>query len=167
MSERCHIGARHLRVLRRICDKLGDGDVTWAVSAGMNLALQGVPVQAHDIDLRTDAAGAFEIERRLATFVVRRVQFSVGDRIRSLFGALRIDDITVEIIGDAETLRDDGTWESSEGWAERRVFLELGSNLVPVLPLDLEHQMYGRLGRADKVEVLARWFSQQGRRTDL
>ena len=139
--------------------------MTWAVTAGMNLALQGVQVQVHDIDLQTDAAGAFEIERRFTQFVVRRVQFSVGDRIRSLFGVLRIDDIRVEIIGDTETLRDDGTWESSEGWAERRAFLELGSSLVPVLPLDLEHELYRRLGRADKMEVLDRWFSERSSRT--
>ena len=56
----------HLRVLERIADRLHASPVAWAVTGSLGMALQGVPVTVHDIDIQTDEKGVYEIERQLA-----------------------------------------------------------------------------------------------------
>jgi len=65
--------------LRKICERLKD-DVIWALTGSLGHALQGVPVEVHDVDIQTDREGAYEIERRFSEFVVRRVRFSSTDK---------------------------------------------------------------------------------------
>ncbi|MCW5852548.1 MAG: hypothetical protein KIT87_20910, partial [Anaerolineae bacterium] len=65
--------------------------MTWAVTGSVGMALQGIPVEPHDIDLQTDAAGAYEIQRRLAEYSVQPVAFLAGERMRSHFGRLVIE----------------------------------------------------------------------------
>ena len=60
------VSARHLRVLRRVCELLEGTDVTWVLTGSLGLALRGVETEVHDIDVQTDAAGALELERLLA-----------------------------------------------------------------------------------------------------
>jgi len=40
------------------------------------MALQGVPIPVHDIDIQTDKDGAYEIERCFAEYVVEPVRYS-------------------------------------------------------------------------------------------
>ena len=54
------------------------------------------------IDLQTDVAGAYAIEHALADKSCRKVEYSAAERIRSHFGALAIDGVTVEIMGDIQ-----------------------------------------------------------------
>ena len=148
----------HLAVLQRICSRLRDSSVNWAVTGSLALALQGVPVEVHDIDLLTDEAGAYEIERRLFEFVTRRVRFSVEEHIRSHFGALTIDGVKVEIIGDVETRRADESWERGSDLARYKRVVEIEGKQVPVLSLECEYEAYHRLGRTEKVELLREWL---------
>lgn len=59
-----------------------------AVTGSVGLALQGVPLEPHDVDVQTDEAGAYRIAALFADRVVRPVVFSTKGNIRSLFGAL-------------------------------------------------------------------------------
>lgn len=105
------IDLSYLNVLRKIYARLNDSTVNWIVTGSLGFALQGVPVEIHDIDIQTDKAGAYEIERRFSEFVTRKITFSCTERIRSHFGALTIDGIKVEIIGDIQKWLNDGIWE--------------------------------------------------------
>ena len=153
-SERLSEAQQHLRVLRRIHRELSDSNVEWAVTAGMSLYLQGLPVEPQDIDLRTDEAGAYEIERRFGRFVIKPVASACGERIRSHFGALLIDGIKVEIIGDPETREAGGTWAACHDWKERKLYVELSGQRIPVLPLELEYEQYVAMGRIEKAALL-------------
>jgi hypothetical protein len=68
-------------------------------------------LEPHDIDLQTDVQGAYEIERRFSSQVSRNVGFSSTERIRSHFGSLLVEGLVVEIMGDIQKRREDGTWE--------------------------------------------------------
>jgi hypothetical protein len=46
-------------VLRMIANQLDDTPINWAVTGSCSLALQGLPVDVHDIDLRTTAHDAY------------------------------------------------------------------------------------------------------------
>lgn len=155
------IPRQHLEVLQKVHARLQGSPVEWVVTGSLGMALQGVPVEVHDIDLQTDQEGAYEIERRLAEFVTRPVRFSESERIRSHLGRLEIDGIQVEILGDIQKRLEDGSWEEPVRVTDHRRWVEIAGMQVPVLSLEYELQAYLKLGRGDKAEMLRAWLSRR------
>ena len=120
----------YFNVLRQIHAQLSNTDVNWVVTGSLGFALQGVPVQPDDIDLQTDKAGAYEIERLFSDLVIREVKFSATERIKSHFGALQIDGIEVEIMGDIQKRGADSVWEEIVDPARYRRMVEIEGMLV-------------------------------------
>ena len=48
----------HFKVLEKIMNRLEDKPIIWVLTGSLGMALQGVPVQVHDIDIQTDKEGA-------------------------------------------------------------------------------------------------------------
>jgi hypothetical protein len=157
---------RYLAVLRKIHDRLRGSNVKWVITAGASLALQGLPVEVHDIDLQTDEAGAYEIERRFAESVTREVRFSAEETIRSHFGTLMIDGIEVEIMGDVQIRREDGGWADAPDLRSHKQFVQVDGMRIPVWSLEYEREAYRRLGRAEKVEMVRQWLCGQHERRE-
>ena len=160
----------YLDVLRQLVHRLGDDSpedagrppVNWALTGSLSMALQGVPIEPHDIDVQTDAAGAYESERRFAAAVICPVAFSSAENIRSHFGALRINGLTVEIMGDIEKRLPDGSWEGPVDLARHRHVVSVAGMRVPVLSLVYEREAYLKLGRVERAALLARWLAGPG-----
>lgn len=150
-----------LKVLKKIKDRLNDSDINWAVTGSLSFALQGMPVEVHDIDIQTDERGAYEIERLMREYVIRKVEFSQAERIRSYFGALMIDGIKVEIMGDIQKLVD-GRWEEPVDIEKYKKLVYLQGMKIPVLSLDYEYQAYKKMGRIEKAEMIKKWLSETG-----
>lgn len=148
----------YLNVLRQIHTRLSNTDVNWVVTGSLGFALQGVPVQPNDIDLQTDKAGAYEIESLFSDVVIRKIEFSATERIKSHFGALQIDGIEVEIMGDIQKRGADGVWEEIINPAHYRQMVEIAGMLVPVLSLEYEYQAYLKFGRVEQAKMLRRWL---------
>jgi|GEM_PF-6820526 len=53
----------HHEALSVLLARLPPAPVVWALTGSCSFALQGLPVSVHDIDLRTDARGAYAIEQ--------------------------------------------------------------------------------------------------------
>ena len=156
--EKTIINPVYLNVLRQIRARLFNTDVNWVVTGSLGVALQGVPVQPHDIDIQTDKMGAYEIERLFSDVVIRKVKFSAAERIKSHFGALQIDGIEVEIMGDIQKRGADGVWEEIVNPANYRQMVEIEGLLVPVLSLEYEYQAYLKFGRTERAKMLRRWL---------
>ncbi len=154
------ISPEHLGVLRQIYARLNDSGIDWYVVGSLGLALQGVPVEVHDIDISSDAAGVYEIERLFSEFVTRPVAFSATDRIASHLGALQLGKMRVEIMGDVQLPRGDGTWERAGNREENKRFVTLEGVQIPVLSLQYEYQAYLKLGRVEKAEMLRQWLDR-------
>ena len=148
----------YLNVLRQIHVRLSNTDVNWAVTGSLGFALQGVPVQPNDIDIQTDKVGAYAIESLFSDIVIRKVEFSATERIKSHFGALQIDGIQVEIMGDIQKRGADGVWEEIVDPARYRLMVESDGMLVPVLSLEYEYQAYLKFGRTERAKMLRRWL---------
>lgn len=133
----------------------------WVVTGSAGFALQGLPMRPNDIDLQTDAAGAHAIQAQYADLVSRPVVWSATDRIRSHYGALRITGVTVEIMGDIEKRRPDGSWERPAPLHQHRRFVSVGGLSVPVLDLAYKERAYHALGRRETAALLRRWLDQQ------
>lgn len=147
------------RVLQKICPQLDDIGVKWALTGSLNLALQGLPVEVKDIDILTDRAGAFMIENRFREFVVRDVAFTSGERIRSYFGALNIDGVKVEIMGDVQLKNKDGSWENPVDIERNRRTLKIEGIQIPVMSLEREYQAYVTLKRHKKAEMIRKYLN--------
>lgn len=147
-----------LNALRKIHTRLDGGNITWAITGSCGFALQGIPVDPHDIDIQTDQAGAYEIERRFASYITRPVVFSSTDRIRSFFGALVLGSVKVEIMGNMQHRLDDGSWDDHTEWLRHRYFVEIEKMRIPVLALEYERRAYVKMGRLERAEMLARWL---------
>jgi hypothetical protein len=143
-----------------ICRRLEAGQVNWALTGSLSFALQGLPLVPGDIDLQTDAAGAYEIERRLAQYQVQPVAFQTRGDLRSHYGSLSIEGVPVEIIGDIEKRLPDGTWEAPPDLAEHQRIVSHAGLSVPVMALAYEARAYALMGRLDRARQLEEWLAR-------
>ena len=152
---------RYLDVLQELYARLKGSDVNWALTGSVSFALQGVLVEVHDIDVQTDAAGAYEIERRFSDCLVESVSYPSDDRIRSHFGALIIDGIRVEICGAIQKRLPDGTWEDPVDPARHKCSVQVEGTSLPVLALEYECVAYRILGRMEEAELLRKCLARR------
>lgn len=130
----------------------------WAITGSASLALQGIQVDVHDIDLRTTAADAYAIEAALARFRVRPVRVTSTGLVQSHFGALDISGVQVEIIGDMQHRLADGSWEPVTDMRPHMRWVNYQGQTVPVMSLPFLLHAYRLLGRAEKVALLQRFL---------
>lgn len=150
---------RHMALLQLIGERLENASLDWAITGSIAFALRGLDfVSPGDLDLQTDAVGAYEIERLLAEYSVRPVRFSEAGNIRSHFGVLQIDGITVEIMGDIQHRRPDGKWTDPVNIVAQREWVEVEGLRLPVLSLEYEAEAYRRLGREETARRLRAWI---------
>jgi hypothetical protein len=155
------IPAGHISVLRLICGRLGEASSVWAVTGSLAFALRGMDVTVHDIDLQSDCAGAYEIERRLAEFIVEPVRYLEATTIRSHFGALCVGGIRVEIMGDIEKRAPGVAWQPPVDLAQVRQWVTAHGLRIPVLSLEYEEQAYRALGRTRRADMLKGWLARE------
>lgn len=124
------------------------------------MAIQGMHVEVHDIDIQTDQRGAYEIEGLFSEHVVKAVYYKISERIRSHFGALEIEGVRVEIMGDVQKLLDTRNWEEPVNIEQYRRWIGFEGMQVPVLSLEYEYQAYQRMGRFEKAEEIKRWLDK-------
>ena len=146
------IPSQHVQTLKTVYHSLWKTDVLWAITGSLNFALQGMRLKVNDIDLQTDASGAYEIERVFAENVVKSVRFSRSDKIASHWGELSINGVKVEIMGALQKKLPNGAWESPVDVKQHRKFITFEGMALPVLSLAYEEQAYRVLGRIEKAD---------------
>ncbi len=149
----------HALALRVLVGRLAGEPILWALTGSTSFALQGVPVEPHDIDLQTDAQGAYALAACFADRVTRPVAFSGSEAICSHFGALSIEGIEVEIMGALQKRLPDGTWEDPVDVAAHRRWIVVEDLRVPVLDLAYEARAYRVMGRMARAELLEEWLA--------
>jgi hypothetical protein len=154
----------HLAALRELYMGLKNSAVRWALTGSAGFALQGVPVAIHDLDVQTDADGAYEIARCFAAAVVDPVRFWDSGSMRSHFGVLQLADVRVEVMGDVTKRNPDGSWDGPPNLARLTKWVEVADLWLPVLALEYECEAYRKMGRLDKADLLRHWLDthQQG-----
>lgn len=138
---------RWRRVLRRIARQLEEAGVPYKVVGGTSAALHGVAVWVKDIDIETEAEGAYRFQALFAGHVVQPVTLSETESYRSHFGRFGFDGVTVEVMGDLRR-REAGSWVPTAATTESVV--DLDSVPVRVSWLEEEVLAYIRRGRLDR-----------------
>ena len=148
-----------LPVLQKLEALLDGQDVLWAITGSTAFALRGLPFTPNDIDLQTNAAGAYALAGLLDEFVVQPITFSSTDRIRSHFGQLKIEGIKVEIMGDVEKWAN-GRWEPPPDLTQHREFIQFEGMGLPILSLAYECVAYEKMGRLETAVILQQCFDK-------
>lgn len=157
------IPLNYLKVLKRIYHELNNSEVDWVVTGSISFALQGVPnIDSHnDIDIQTNMTGAYEIEKRFSDFSFRKVVFSSSEKVRSYYGALMIDGIEVEIMGDIQKKNENGSWTNPINLGAYKKIITFEGLDVPVLSLEYECQAYIELGRTKEAKRLSDFMNNK------
>ncbi len=150
----------HTTVLQRLYEILSPTEITWALTGSTSFALQGLAVTPHDIDIQTDAPGAYAIERYLSAYVTRPVAFSAAENIRSHFGRFTLDGLVVEVMGDIQKRQIDGTWEPPVPLKRYIDYIVDQEMRLPVLSLAYEYQAYLTLGRLERARMIGKYLQQ-------
>jgi hypothetical protein len=148
--------ASHLSALRVLVACLPANEVNWALTGSAAHAMQGVPVEPHDIDVQTDEAGVTKAAQALFAYCVSPPSWRESERMRSLLGHYVISGVDVELIGAVQRRRLDGSWGEPTDPAEHRTLVRLEDLVVPVLRLEYEAAAYAELGRTERAELLRR-----------
>lgn len=141
-------------VVKKIYGLLLDLKYPWAFTGSLGMALQGMDIDVHDMDIQTDHDGAYCIQNRFIEYTVKSVHFSEALNIRSHFGEFEIDGLKVEVMGDIEKRIIDGTWQATPDLHLIIKSVQIGEMLVPVIDLEYEKDAYTLLGRLDKARRL-------------
>jgi hypothetical protein len=152
-----------LTALRELQVGLRTQTIPWVVTGSAGFALQGVPVVVHDLDVQTDAEGAYQIANCFAKAVIEPVRLWDSGSMRSHFGVLQLAGVRVEVMGDISKRNCDGSWDNPPDLPLLTRWVEVADLPIPVLALEYEYEAYRRMGRLDKANLLRRWLETHDR----
>lgn len=150
--------------LVRLVPILDATGASWALGGSCGLALHGVPLTPHDIDIITDREGAHRIGAALGQVAqeVEAVAWGEGRHIRSHRGIYRLGEIQIDV-GAAELregaseLREERDWippRPPSEWQTATMRLPGSEVTITIFTLEHERDAYRRLQRDDKVRLI-------------
>ncbi len=153
MLETYHIEA--LRIITQAAAK--EPGLVWALTGSTSFALQGMDVQAHDIDIQTDRDSAYTLGTLLKEHCVEPVRFCGTEKIRSHFGRFQVGGAEVEIMGDIEKRLPDGRWQEAPGLGALTRYVDFEGMRLSVLSLRYEAEAYRTMGRTARAEEIEQY----------
>lgn len=150
------ISKENIEAIKIIAEKLNPEKINWALIGSSNLALQGVDVEAHDIDILTDKEGALEMGKLLKEFTIEYVAYKESEKFKSYYGKFVINGVEVEIMGQLQNINPVGDlWSESTNLSEK-IYIKVDDMEIPAISLKQEYQAYLQLGRQEKAEKIAK-----------
>ena len=104
------LNSTFVEVIKLISEKI-PSNIKWAVDGSTSLALQGIDITPHDIDILTDREGAIMIQESLNKYNVVPISHSSNEKYDSYFGTFEVKGIKVEVMGDLRVFRS-GKWST-------------------------------------------------------
>ena len=148
----------YLTALRTIYNRLEETDIVWALTGSLGLAIKGIPLTPHDIDIQTDRAGVYEFARIFANDLVQEPFFWETQHTQSWVAKFEIDGIQVEVMGDMRHRDEDGGWDEPPNLEAVRLYIQVAEMRVPTLSLDFEEEAYRSMGRYDKASLIGQYL---------
>ena len=148
----------YLTALRNLYNRLEETDIVWALTGSLGLAIKGIPLTPHDIDIQTDRAGVYEFARIFADDLVQKPFFWESEHTQSWVAKFEMDGIQVEVMGDMRHRDEDGGWDEPPNLAALRLYIQVAEMRVPTLSLDFEEEAYRSMGRYDKASLIGQYL---------
>jgi hypothetical protein len=152
---------QYLPILHKVYLQIKDNRNGWVITGSLGMALQGMDIDVHDIDIQTNKEGAYEIESKLKQFSTTPVNSVSSELIKSYLGKFIVDDVQVELMGALQKKLKNGNWEEPVNIENYREWVKVESMTVPVLSLYYEYEAYKKLGRYEKAEKIFKWINHR------
>ena len=136
--------------LKNICEKLSNTDIKWVVIGSLSLALQGVDVEPHDIDILTDKEGIYAINTLLKEYEVEGVTYEQSEFFCSYRSRYRIGNINIEVIAELEE-KHNGKWVSLSDRLEDQIYVNIDNLRVLISSLEKQLSSYEKSKRPQDV----------------
>jgi hypothetical protein len=143
-----------------LVDLIPPDQFTWALTGSAGLRLQGVDLPVHDLDIQTDQATVYEIEKRLAEFMHTPVHLWESPGMRSLDGKATVEGVEIELLANIAHKMPDGSWSTFTDFS-RRIWIDLGGPRVATFPLEDELIAYEAMGRTEKAALIRKTIQQK------
>jgi len=144
-----------INVLKIIQDKIKNKKINWVLLGSASLLLQGVDINPKDIDIFTNKPGAFDFYDSLKEFTLHNIRHSAGPGgdLLSWFCKYKINEIEVEVNGDAEIKDGKGGWFKSDS-LQKRKNLNVNGIEIPILSIKDElEQTKKRIREKDNKKI--------------
>ncbi len=141
---------KNMETFIKILDLVKGRNYPVILSGSTSLALQGVDIEVHDIDIVTDKEGALRLDELLKEYNVVKMEYSSTEKYKSYFGTYIIDDNKVEVMGEFQYKLQNGDW-SIENHLHDIYMINYKGVDIPVLSLQQELVEYEN---ADKIETI-------------
>ncbi len=147
------ISNKILKVLRKIAVDLEKNNIKWVLVGSLSLALNGVDVIPHDIDIVTTKEGALKLNEIWREYIIKKVSYSETDLFRSYYGKFKIDGVPIEVMGELEA-KVEGKWISLSNRLKRFAIAKVYNVRIPITRLEDHLESYSKSKREkDKVKA--------------
>ncbi len=130
-----------IKTLKFIVSRLGNQKINWALSGSLGLALRGIKVKPHDIDIISNKKGAYRIASLFKDYEFKKLEFSRNESFASYYGKAKINGIIVDIVGNFRKKMLDGSWTKDSSLRYKEFFNFRGIK-IPLLSLEREYKTY-------------------------
>ena len=137
---------RFIHALAVISRKAKKKRIRWVIVGSASVALQGVDVRPHDIDILTTKHGAYAMNAVLRLYEVKAVRFGRSSTFESYFGEFRIRGVKVQVMGDLR-VKIRHRWVSLTPRLRRPRIVRVQRLNLPVTPLRSQLVTYKALAR--------------------
>ena len=138
------------KALKIISEKLKGKKINWCLIGSTNLALQGVNVNPHDIDILTDKKGAYQIGKYLKEYEIEPTHWRESKNLASHYGKFEINNTEIEVIGE---LQKKGIYTHPHK-KMKKVLIKIDDFKIPCADLNFEYSAYLNLGRKEKAKLI-------------
>jgi hypothetical protein len=149
----------NIMALKKITEKFSGKNIDWVLIGSTSLAIQGVNVEVHDIDIKTDVKNADKIADMLKEYAVEPMHHKNSSQFKSYYGLFKINNVQVEVIADLETMHE-GEWIKVEN-SRVKVIKRYEDMTLPLLELKEEYETYKRMGRMDKANKIKEFIDKE------
>lgn len=132
--------------IKLLVDRFNNKDISWALIGGTNLALQGVDVNPHDIDIITDCISFNAIVDLMQNYIDGSAGYVKSGRISSYYAKFCIDGTDVDVFSNIKNMIDGKYLDAHAGWQENIKYIFVSDCEVPVMSLLFERKVYKMIG---------------------
>jgi hypothetical protein len=127
----------------------------YAIRGTASLVLQGLDMNADDIDIVCDRKTAMDCNKIFKDYLIEKVSYKELEKYKSYFGKFKINGIDMEVMGDWQIKMKKGlasSKRSGDGWSQifdgkERKEIVLNSKKIWVTTIDSELKMFAAMGR--------------------
>lgn len=143
------IPEKNIIAIKKICQLLTGVD--WRLVGSMNLALQGIKIDVHDIDIVIDIDDIDRVNSILENYCIQPIEVCEVEFISSFYGQYMIEKVYIDIVARAY----DEDIKVQVVMAPATIKM-IGKTLIPCGSLGAEYEAYKRMGNIKKTELIAK-----------